>query len=198
MDGEKDLAPSFVDVFSEAREITQPNIAVPAPGEAVPGISALVKRAGRLIDRSGLMMLVSLGHVAQHGGAVGEVHATFRARHASARIIRHFGQGRCRRVNQCRHDPLPSLTARSPLEGILAQGIFGIFIVELSSQRCEGGEKSPLLKDSLVRFPRRIDGISDYEANLAHKLVGQPLCTLRGKATRVEAVYSGSVDTSLP
>ena len=93
MDGEKDLAPSFVDVFSEAREITQLNIAVPALGEAVPGVSVLIKRAGRLIDRSGLMMLVSLGHVAQHRGAVGEVHTTFRARRASACVIRHFGQG---------------------------------------------------------------------------------------------------------
>ena len=49
-----------------------------------------------------------------------------------------------------------------------------------------------------MRFPRHVDGISDYEANLAHKLIGQSLRALRGKTTRVQAVYSGSVDTSLP
>ena len=93
MDGEKDFAPSFVDVLSEAREVTQLNVAVPTLGEAVLGIHVLVKRTGLLIDWSGLMVLMSLRHVAQHGGSVGEIHAALRARRSSTRIIRHFGQG---------------------------------------------------------------------------------------------------------
>ena len=52
MNGKENLAPSFVDVFSEAREITQFSIAMFALGEAIPGIRALIKRASCLIDRS--------------------------------------------------------------------------------------------------------------------------------------------------
>ena len=76
MDGEENLAPSFVNVFAEAREITQFGIAMLALGEAIFGIRALIKRASCLIDRSGFMMFTPLGHVAQHRGAVGEVHTT--------------------------------------------------------------------------------------------------------------------------
>ena len=198
MDGKENFAPFVVDMFAKAREITEFSVAVPTLGEATFCIRVLIELAGRLINWSGFVVFMSLGHVAEHGGAVRKVHTTFRAWRASAGKVRQLSERRVWWINQCGHDPLPSRTVRSSFEGIRVQCIYRSFIVKLPPQRCKGGEESPLLEGSLVRLPRHVDRISNDEADLTHELVGQSLRALWGETARIEAVDGGSVNTCLP
>ena len=121
MDGIENFAPFFVDVFTKAREIIEFSAAVPTLGEAPFCVQVLIERAGWLINRSGLAVLMSLGHVAKHGGAIRKVDPTFRAWYTPAGRVRHLSKRQVWWINQCGHDPLPRLTVRSPFEGIRMQ-----------------------------------------------------------------------------
>ena len=59
-------------------------------GEAALGISVLIKRTVRLVDRSCFVVFVPLGHMAKHRSAVCKVDAAFGAGHAIIRLMGHF------------------------------------------------------------------------------------------------------------